>query len=88
VTPWPGGARTEVEVAYGDDEVRVRVQDDGARVGSATGGPQRGQGGDRTGAGRGVRGIRDRVAALGGTAEIGPDPHGGWAVRCTLRTDR
>lgn len=83
-----GGARTEVEVAYGDDEVRVRVQDDGAQVGSATGGPPRGSSADRAGAGRGVRGIRERVAALGGAAEIGPDPYGGWTVRCTLRTDR
>jgi signal transduction histidine kinase len=34
--------------------------------------------------GNGVRGMRERAAALGGTLEAGPSPHGGWRVHAWL----
>jgi signal transduction histidine kinase len=35
-------------------------------------------------AGNGLRGMRERTAALGGTLEAGPAPSGGWRVRAQL----
>jgi len=54
------------------DAVDIEVRDDG------TGG------GGSGGAGQGLRGVRERAAALGGSAESGPDPGGGWVVRAKL----
>ncbi len=33
------------------------------------------------GSGRGLTGLRERVAACGGTLDAGPDAEGGWSVR-------
>ena len=38
--------------------------------------------------GRGVRGMRERALAYGGSLEAGPRPEGGWRVRMQLRADR
>jgi signal transduction histidine kinase len=38
----------------------------------------------RTGGGYGLRGMRERAAALGGTLEAGPTPTGGWRVRVRI----
>ena len=37
-----------------------------------------------SGTGLGLVGMRERVALLGGTAEAGPDPDGGWTVRLEI----
>ena len=51
----------------------IVVADDGA-----------GRDGARAGAGAGVRGMRERAEALGGTLHAGPGPEGGWRVEATL----
>jgi signal transduction histidine kinase len=39
------------------------------------------------GAGRGLRGMRERAAAYGGRLDAGPGPDGGWRVSLRLRPD-
>jgi signal transduction histidine kinase len=75
-----GAAGATVRVAYGQDDVTVQVDDDG-RGGS--GAPPDGT----TGGGRGIAGMRERVAALGGEFEAGPRPGGGFRVRATIPMD-
>ncbi len=55
--------------------VTIEVVDDGAGSGGAAG---------PTGAGNGVRGMRERARALGGTLEAAPGGDGGWQVRARL----
>jgi len=40
------------------------------------------------GSGRGIIGLRERVALYGGTLEAAPVPHGGWRVRATIPIDK
>ncbi len=69
------GARTDVRLRYLADAVEVEVTDDG-----------RGGTHDGTGSGLGHVGMRERVAAVGGTVEIGPRARGGYLVRAWLPT--
>jgi signal transduction histidine kinase len=71
------GARTvTVQLTYGDDDLCVRVTDDGR-------GPQAGGAGRR--GGHGLVGIRERAAALGGSAVTGRRADGrGFEVRVRL----
>ncbi len=76
-----GRAAATVGVDWGDDLV-IMVSDDGG--GSASG--------DRTGAadggngapGRGLVGLRERLAIYGGELTAGPQPGGGWQVRAVM----
>ncbi|HEX6569931.1 MAG TPA: sensor histidine kinase [Acidimicrobiales bacterium] len=61
-------ARATVRVHRTDDELEVRVDDDG--LGAAHGAT-----------GRGIAGMRERASALGGTLEAGPRPGRGFRVR-------
>ena len=61
-----------VRVARDGDAVDVEVRDDGA-----------GRGG-MGGAGQGLRGMRERAAALAGTVDCGPAAGGGWRVMARL----
>ena len=72
------GARSAVVgLAYGDDALVVQVDDDGP--GTTAPGP--------AGAGRGLAGMRERAAALGGRLEAGPRPGRGFRVRAELPLD-
>ncbi|MDQ1645988.1 MAG: hypothetical protein QOJ50_2172 [Cryptosporangiaceae bacterium] len=63
-----GPAHTEVRIDYRPGAVVVKITDDGS-------GP-----GDDDGTGHGLAGMRERVAAVNGTIDIGPRPEGGFAV--------
>ena len=65
-------ARATVSVVYHRDGVDVEVSDDGRSV--------EGEGG----AGRGLVGMRERVALYGGSLDAGPRPGGGFLVRASL----
>jgi signal transduction histidine kinase len=66
-------ATTVVRIEYRDSELLIEVADDG------TGGPGQGPGG-----GRGLLGLRERIAIYGGSLDVGPRPGGGWRVRATI----
>jgi signal transduction histidine kinase len=68
------GATAHVSVCYGHDRLELEVTDDGSPGGGAT----------ELGAGRGLIGIRERVALFDGHLETGPRPEGGFVVRCHL----
>jgi signal transduction histidine kinase len=72
-----GPARATVQVAYGEHDLTLQVDDDGR--GPAAHGA--------AGSGKGILGMRERVAALGGELEAGPRPEGGFRVRARLPLD-
>lgn len=65
-----GPAHATVDLDVGEDSVRVEVRDDGGAA----------PGTFPTAGGRGLKGMRDRVAVLGGVCEAGPMASGGWRV--------
>ena len=71
VTRHAGPASATVLVRYGPDDLTVRVDDDGHGNGN----------------GNGIRGMRERVAALGGELTTGPRPGGGFRVQARLPID-
>ncbi|MFF0483623.1 sensor histidine kinase [Streptomyces sp. NPDC004435] len=64
------GASAAVTVAYGRGRLRVEVTDTGGRPGP----------GAATGDGRGLIGLRERLAVYGGTLAAGARPAGGYRV--------
>jgi signal transduction histidine kinase len=82
VTRHAGPATATVLVRYGPADLTVRVDDDG-RGPAAPPGP----GGTANGNGNGIRGMRERVAALGGELTTGPRPGGGFRVQARLPLD-
>jgi signal transduction histidine kinase len=77
VTRHAGAATATVRVGYLERELTIRVDDDG-RGPETTG---------TSAAGKGLLGMRERVAALGGDLETGPRPGGGFRVRARLPLD-
>jgi signal transduction histidine kinase len=69
-----GASQARVAIARSSDSVSIDVTDDGN--GGSVGSPD--------GGGSGLRGMRERVAALGGTFSAGPDRSGGFAVHAEL----
>jgi signal transduction histidine kinase len=68
-----GGAIAHVVVRYRDNQLELEVADDGSQSHE----PQKHAAG-----GRGLIGIRERVAMFGGDLDAGPRPGGGFVVRC------
>jgi signal transduction histidine kinase len=67
------GATAEVHIVYGANAVCVEVVDSGGTMLP-----------DRGGSGRGLLGMRERVALYGGQLDAGQQPEGGFAVRASL----
>jgi signal transduction histidine kinase len=72
-----GPATATVQIAYGQRDLTVQVDDDGR--GPA---PQ-----GNSGSGKGILGMREWVAALSGELEAGPRPGGGFRVRARIPLD-
>lgn len=77
VTRHAGPATATVRVAYGEGDLTIQVDDDGR-------GPETPV---TPGTGKGILGMRERVAALGGDLEAGARPGGGFRVRAHLPLD-
>lgn len=71
------GSAVDVELAYTDEALYVRVRDNGPGAGA-------GSTDDGDGTGHGLLGMRERAAALGGTLRAGPSPGSGFLVEATL----
>jgi signal transduction histidine kinase len=71
-------SRTRISVQRRNGAVTIEVVDDGVARPTPDGGA----------AGNGVRGMRERAAALGGSLEAGPEDRGGFAVRASLPVAR
>jgi len=67
-----GPATADVAVRYGGGDLEIEVTDTGRGPAADGGGP--------AGPGHGLRGMRERAAAAGGTIETGPGPAGGFRV--------
>jgi signal transduction histidine kinase len=68
------GASATVRLAYGPTRLEIDVADDGDGA----------QTDSHRGAGNGLRGIAERVGALGGTVAAGPQAGGGFGVHAVL----
>jgi signal transduction histidine kinase len=69
-----GRAAATVRIEYGDRDLVVEVDDDGRGTTAING----------DGGGKGILGMRERAAALGGELDAGPRPEGGYRVRARL----
>jgi len=77
-----GPATASVSVNYADEALLIEVTDTGRGPGNA--GPASRPA--HAAAGHGIRGMRERAAAAGGTIQIGPGPAGGFRVAAQLPT--
>ncbi|WP_405592021.1 sensor histidine kinase [Streptomyces sp. NBC_01092] len=68
-----GPAKVSVQLAYGEDDLTICVEDDGTADPSRAPAP-----------GIGLTGMRERVTALGGTLDAAPREEGGFVVRACL----
>ncbi len=67
------GARAQVRIEYRAQDLIIDVSNVARGTGHAAGG-----------GGRGLIGLRERIAIYGGSLEAGPRPGGGWRVRATI----
>ncbi|WP_279347575.1 histidine kinase [Hoyosella sp. YIM 151337] len=85
------GARARVRVRRTDGAVDVTITDFGGhselRPALAAGPAGAGVSMSAVGSGKGLVGMRERVAVLGGTLETGPTPGDGWRVHAQLPVD-
>lgn len=82
-----GRPATRVTVCYRPDELVVQVTDDGRPIPAAAPAPQEDVVSIPPGAGRGLLGLRERVALYGGHLDAGRRSGGGWEVRATIPLD-
>jgi signal transduction histidine kinase len=68
-------ARTVVRIEYRPHELLIDVADDGLAAGASRLQP---------GGGRGLIGLRERIAIYGGDLDAGPRPGGGWRVQARI----
>ncbi|WSQ13107.1 sensor histidine kinase [Streptomyces sp. NBC_01231] len=68
-----GPAKVQVQLDYGDHELTIQVDDEGAADPACPPKP-----------GTGLTGMRERVTALGGTLHTGPRDEGGFSVRAEI----
>jgi signal transduction histidine kinase len=71
-----------VHLHYGPQALSIQVDDDGN--GSRLAGAGNGNGTRPPGPGLGLVGMRERVSALGGELQAGPQDDGGFRVRAEL----
>ncbi len=77
-----GQAHTVVQIEYRPRELLITISDDGQPADTPVSDLARGQ---RSGpAGRGLVGLRERVAIYGGELDAGPRPGGGWRVSARI----
>jgi signal transduction histidine kinase len=67
------GAAADVELAYADSELRLRVRDNGPGMSPVA-----------PAGGHGLTGMRERASAVGGTVRTGPALGGGYLVEAVL----
>jgi signal transduction histidine kinase len=77
-----GKPRTTVRLGYSDADLVVEVADAGRPIPAAGPAPSA-----VPGSGRGLLGLRERIALYGGELDAGPRPGGGWLVRARLPID-
>jgi signal transduction histidine kinase len=75
-----GQARTTVRLDYGPRDLLITVSDDGPPPGF---GPPVAPPGSDSG-GRGLIGLRERIAVYGGELDAGPRPGGGWRLAARI----
>jgi signal transduction histidine kinase len=73
VTRHAGDAHATIRIVYGEHDLTVQVEDDG-----------HGPASEAITGGKGIAGMRERAAALGGTLEAGPREGGGFRVWARL----
>ena len=76
-----GGRHCQIEVHSGDGRVSVKVADDGSGA-AATSGEDAAP--PVLSGGHGLKGLRERLAAEGGTLEAGPRPGGGFCLTAAV----
>lgn len=68
-----GASQIDVSTTFTSDLITVRIDDDGRTNPRISHGP-----------GRGLVGMRERIALYAGTLESGPRPGGGWQVSASF----
>jgi signal transduction histidine kinase len=81
-----GPVRTTVRLQYRPRDLLITVSDDGPPPDSApaAAGPGTGEAAEPVSDGRGLIGLRERIAVYGGELDAGPRPGGGWRLAARI----
>jgi signal transduction histidine kinase len=82
-----GQARTTVRLEYRPRDLVITVSDDGRPPDSGTAAADPGPGSGSVSGGRGLIGLRERIAVYGGELDAGPRPGGGWRLMAKIPLD-